>query len=199
MYILTDKGLGQPPKQQFLEKSRPISSIQPLQSVAEAIELLEKARYLAHKQSPDPTGALEVLNLVHQWIYSLRQKFDRHFKGGARGILKAFAKAKEKEIAMFLVNKVIDEITTTRRRLAAGVTTEGSWNYTMTVVKAARYFLEILAEEGVSIELKDAPPYRPLLERTEWKAMGLSKSQLRVLWWLRKYKNKIAQAERVFR
>lgn len=197
MYIFTDQSLGQPPNQPFLEKSKPISNIQPPRSVAEAIELLEKARYLNQRQPPDQKGALEAANLVHQWISPLRQRFDLYFKD--RGVFRGIVKAQEKRIATFLVNKAIDEITTTRRRLAAGVTTEGSWNYTITVAKNARYFLEILADEGVSIELKDAPPYKPSLERADWKAMGLSKSQVRVLWWLRKYKSKIAQAERVFR
>jgi hypothetical protein len=57
----------------------------------------------------------------------------------------------------------------------------------------------VLADEGVSFELNDAPPYRPSLETAGSKKLGLSKSQVRVLAWLRKHKRAIVQAERIFR
>jgi hypothetical protein len=169
----------------------------PPRSVAEAIELLEYARDLARGHPPDLVGAQAAVSAADAWLYPLRDNIHRRFQPGGFFRLRRFIGLPEVQTAALLAGRGIEEVRSLKRKLALGSSV--AWDSSINAVRFARYFLEVLADEGVSFELKDALAYRPSLETAGSKKLGLSKSQVRVLAWLRKHKRTIVQAERLFR
>lgn len=169
-------------------------------SVAEAIELLEYARDLARRDQPNLVGALTALTVVHQFLYPLQGDIPRWFKVRQQGgFFSRIRDLRELQAAEILVPLALENLHSLYGIVKHGSTGGGLWDLTINRLKIARYFLEVLAGEGLSFELKDAPPYRPSLETTASKKLGLSKSQVRVFAWFRKYKHMFEAAERVFR
>ena len=192
---VSEEHFPEPPadEQQSNIKPEP-TEFPPLGYVKGAFERLQQARQAM--DGGDREGALKALQTLSDWISPL----------GENGHLQAvFGKLPLQAQVLTAPVRVAEQtITDARGRLESmireiriGTKPKGLWNDLEARVRAARFYLEASAGEGVSFELQGAPPYEPSLELPEVK--GSSRSQIRVFHWLSQRRELFASCEKRFR
>lgn len=178
-----------------LETASHIAAVPP-RCVAEGYDLVAKARSLDGPKLEQTKAAAPYMAEARKYFRPLLEAYKKRVPGLGFG-LRTARDRKEHELGRTFVAHAVETVELVEHKARIGATIGGYWDMLDTIMKGARYFFELAADEGLSKEIPDAPVYRPELLPND--KLGLRPCEIRMVAWLRRYRRSFEEGAKKYR